>query len=199
MRSTSFSHLSRLLPTLRAVTVITAVVAMAGGVTYAALQSPQVKLTGSTIQTATANLEVSADGVSYAASQPGYVFGALVPGGQATPLDGYPVYLKNTGGTPLALKLAVSSLPANPDSVDFTKVHVIVTPSNGGSIQNFTLQSLVANSGAGGSSILVPTQLAPGAIAQYKLQVSMEADAMSGPSATINNIDFSFSGATPVN
>ena len=81
MRSNQTRRLSLPLPILRAVVVITAIMAMAGGVTFAALQSPQAKLTGSTIQTATANLQVSSDGINYAAGQQGYAFGGLVPGG----------------------------------------------------------------------------------------------------------------------
>jgi len=184
---------NRFLPYIRAGGVVAAVMIVVSGVTFAALQSQQVKLTGNSIQTATANLLLSSDGVNFGASQIGFAFGAIVPGGQASPADGYPVFLKNAGGTPLALKLALSSTPTNLDNVDLTKVHVILTPVSGGSVQNFTLQTLI---GSGGQIILSPGQLLPGLSAQYKLQVAMDSDAMNGPSATINNVDFSFSGST---
>ena len=185
---------SKFLPIIRAVGIVAAVMIVVSGVTFATLQSQQVKLTGNTIQTATANLQISPDGIIYSGSQQGFAFSNLVPGGQAMPLSGYSLYLKNAGGTPLALKLALSSVPTNTDNVDLTKVHVILTPADGGSVQNFTLQSLVDASSTGGQSILVPGELMPSASEQYKLQISMESDAVNGPSATIGNLDFSFSG-----
>lgn len=185
----------KLLPYFRAAGIVAAVMVVVSGITYAALQSGQVKLTGNSVQTATANLLVSNDGVNFAASQTGFAFSSIVPGGQASPNDGYQVFLKNAGGTPLALKLAVSSTPTNLDNVDMTKVHIILSPVNGGSPQNFTLQQLIAGNASGGIAILSPAQLLPGQITSYKLQVSMESDAMTGPSAAINNVDFSFSGA----
>lgn len=140
----------RLIPFIRTGGILVAVSVIAGGVAYAALQSQPVKLSGNTIQTATADLLLSADGVNYGASQPGFVFGQLVPGGAAVPAAGNPVFLKNTGGTPLSLLLSVSSLPANLDSVDLSKVHVILSPTAGGSVQNFTLQGLIAAATTGG-------------------------------------------------
>jgi hypothetical protein len=184
------------LPFLRAGGVVAAVAVIVSGVTFAALQSQQVKLTGNSIQTATANLLVGSDGNNFATTQIGYAFGAIVPGGMATPANGYPVYLKNNGGTPLALKIGVSSTPSNLDSVDLTKVHVILSPdSGGGSPQNFTLQQLIASNSTGGQAILSPGELLPGQTVSYKLQVSMDIDAMTGSSAAINNVDFSFSGS----
>src|SRR5438309_2343932 len=110
----------------RAVGVVAGVVIVVSGVTFAALQSQQDKLTGNTIETATANLQLSTDGSNYATSQAGFDFSNIVPGGQAVPQSGYNVYLKNSGGTPLALKLAVSSTPSNPSNVDLNKVNVIL-------------------------------------------------------------------------
>lgn len=183
--------------TLLKVSGIAAAVIMGiGGVAFAVLQSQQAKLTGNSIQTATANIQISPDGVNYANTVPGFAFGAIVPGGQAMPSSGYPVYVKNIGSTPLSLKLGVSSVPANIDNVDLTKVHVILAPIGGGSIQNFTLQSLVATASTDGQLILSPAQLLPGLVVQYKLQIAMDSDAISGPGATINNVDFSFSGST---
>ncbi|HXE10222.1 MAG TPA: hypothetical protein VN554_02240, partial [Verrucomicrobiae bacterium] len=96
---------------VRAISVIVAVLVMVGGVTFAALQSQQDTLAGNTVETATANLQLSTDGTTYGSSRSGFDFNNLVPGGQAVPAAGYSVYLKNNGGTPLALKMAVSSVP----------------------------------------------------------------------------------------
>jgi hypothetical protein len=184
---------------LRAVAVMAAVVVIVSGVTFAALQSQQAKLTGNTIQTATANLEISPDGNSYSAAQSGYVFSNLVPGGQAMPLNGYSFYLKNSGGTPLALKFAITSVPSNPNNVDLSKVNVIVTPSGGGSPQSFTMQALIGASSTGGLNINTPAMLNPGVAAQYTIQVSMASDALTGSSASLGNIDFAFSGLAQSN
>jgi hypothetical protein len=187
-------RLRRLLLFIRTGGIVASVAVIVSGVTFAALQSQQVKLSGNTIQTATANLLLSTDGINYGAAQPGFVFDAIVPGGPAVPAAGYPVFLKNAGGAPLALKLAVGSTPANLDTLDLGKVHVILVPTTGGSVQNFALQGLMSASGVGGQAILSPGQLAPGATAGYKLQVSMESEALSGPGATVSGLDFSFSG-----
>lgn len=174
------------------------IVAISGGISFAALTS-QDRLTGSTIQTATANLLLGVDGVNYATSQPGFSFSGIVPGGLAVPTSGYDVYVKNTGAISLALKLSVvGNTITNPDNVDLSKVHVILAPLSGGSVQNFPLSMLIASNATGGVAILSPTQLTSGSVAVYKMQVSMEIDAVNGPSATISNLDFIF-GGTVVN
>jgi len=70
---------------IRAFGVMAAVAVIVSGVTFAALQSQQAKLTGNIIQTATANLQVSPNGSSYANSLDGFAFQNLVPGGVAVP------------------------------------------------------------------------------------------------------------------
>lgn len=178
----------------RALGVVAAVLIVVSGVTFAALQSQQDTLTGNTIETATANLQVSKDGVTYSNTQPGFDFNNLIPGGSAQPTAGYPVYLKNAGGTPLSLKLAVTSTPSNPDNVDLSKVNVLLTTVGSGvPAQSFSLQGLVSSNSSGGLAI-TSGNLATGATQQYKLQVSMASDAVSGSSASLGNIDFAFSG-----
>lgn len=183
---------------IRALGVISAVVVIVSGVTFAALQSQQNTLAGNTIQTATANLQLSTDGTSYSDSHPGFDFNNLVPGGQAVPTTGYPLFLKNGGGTALALKLAVSSTPTNPSSVDLSKVTVLLTTvGSGAGAQNFSLQSLIAANASG--LAITGSNLASGVAQQYKLQVSMSSDAVTGASASLGNIDFAFSGLAQSN
>lgn len=184
----------RLATLARLISAITAILVLIGGVTYASLQSQQIKLTGNTIQTTTANLQISPDGASYATSQTGFTFSNIVPGGQAMPQTGYTFYLKNSGGTPLALTLSIPTLIANTDNIDLDKVHVILTPKSGGQSQDFTLSSLTTDVNPNGVSITSPSLLPAGASQQYSLQVSMDADAVSGTSATLSNIDFAFRG-----
>jgi len=180
---------------IRAFGVMAAVVVIVSGVTFAALQSQQAKLTGNIIQTATANLQVSPNGTSYTNTLEGFAFQNLVPGGPAVPnSDSLTFYLKNAGGTPLSLKLAVSSIPLNPDNADLSKVHLILIPADGSSVQNFTLAALISSYGTGGLPIISANRLTPGTAMKYNIQISMEIDAVTGPGATINNIDLSFSG-----
>lgn len=183
---------------LRSAGVITLVMLAAGGVTFAALQSQQDSLTGNTIETATANLQLSTDGVAYANSHAGFDFNNLIPGGQPVPAAGYSVYLKNAGGTALALKLSVSGAPSNPDSVDLSKVNVLLTTVGSGlSPQSFNLQSLMG--AYPGGLPVAGVNLASGAAQQYKLQASMATDAVNGASAGLGNIDLVFSGAAQSN
>jgi hypothetical protein len=180
----------------RAIGVIAVLIVIVSGVTFAALQSQQDTLTGNTIQTATANLQLSTDGTSYNNSHAGFDFTNIVPGGAAMPTAGYGFYLKNGGGTPLTLKLAVTSTPTNPDGVDLSKVSVLLTTVGSGTpIQTFSLQSLLTNGGVS----LTGNSLATGAAQQYKLQVSMTTDAVSSSSASLGNIDFAFSGTAASN
>ncbi len=185
----------------RSFILIILLVMLATGVTYAALQSPQIKLTGSTISTATANLLISSDGVNYATSKPGFDFNNLVPGGGPSPWDGYSLWLKNSGGISENLKISVSSLPTNPDHVDLTKVNVILTPVgfNAGPSQTYTLDALINSNASGGLTITSPTQLFAGNVQQFTIKVSMATDAVTSPSASIGNVDFSFIGQAVTN
>ncbi len=182
----------------RAIGIVGAVIIVVSGVTFAALQSQQAVLKGNTIQTAVANLQVSSNGTTYSNSLDGYVFSSLIPGGQPSPLNGYPVYLKNGGSTALALKLAISKPISNPDNVDLSKVHVILSPLGAGAPQNITLQDLITSTTSGGVALSQMTRLIASQVTGFTLQISMDSDAVSGPSATISDIDFSF-GATAVN
>ncbi|MDB5170619.1 MAG: hypothetical protein JWO35_313 [Candidatus Saccharibacteria bacterium] len=182
----------------RAVAVVAAVSIVVSGVTFAALQSQAGVLKGNIIQTAVASLQVSPNGVTYSSSMDGYVFGNLVPGGQSSPNNGYPVYVKNVGTTPLAVKLSVKGLVTNPDGVDLTKVHVQLTPIAGGASQNILLQDLIAADTTGGIALNLGTRLNQDQSIVYLLRVSLDADAVVGSSATLSNVDFNF-GALAVN
>jgi hypothetical protein len=180
----------------RSAAVIAGVVIAVTGVTYAALQSPPNKLTGNTIQTATANLLVSTDGTNYAMSHPGFNFTGLVPGGSAVPASGYTVWVRSTGSATLGLKLSVPSTPSNPDGVDLSKVSIVLTPINGGTPQTFSLQSLMSS---GGVDVTLPNGIFPGNTSIFTLKASMSADAISGNGATLGNIDFAFIGVAQSN
>lgn len=180
---------------MRAIILATLMVGLAGGGAYAVLQTQNNTLTGNTISTATANLQISADGTNFGNTHLGFDFNNIVPGGAAVPVTGYPFYLKNAGGTPLAIKFMVTGTPANPNNVDLSKVNVLLTTvASGIPVQTFNLQSLMSSASTGGISIS-PNNLDISFVQQYKLQVSMTADAFSGGSASIGNIDFAFAGS----
>jgi hypothetical protein len=165
---------------------------MIGGIAYGVLASPPATLAGNTIETATANLVLSTDGTSYGTSFPGFDFSNLIPGGGPGPANGYSFYLKNTGGVPLLVKLQMTKQPTNPNSVDLSKVNVLVTTVGvAGPAQSFSLQSLLGSPTAIGSGTL-----AAGGIQQYKLQVAMTSDSMTGNSASLSGIDLVFSGTS---
>ncbi len=184
-------------PITRAVGVIGIVLALTSGVTFAALQSQNVKLAGNDIQSATANLLIGTNMNALSnSSVVGYSFTNVEPGGPAIPTTGNTFYLQNAGSTNLALRMSVDQYN-NSNNVDLTKVYILLTPVSGGATQTFSLAALVDsyNSGGTGLGITLPSS----ASAQYRLQVKMDADAITGgPStgATINNLEFVFNGAT---
>ena len=181
---------NNLKPLGRAVVVVSATVALVTGVTFAALQSQQNTLTGNTIETATANLQISKNDINYANTQTGFDFSGLIPGGPAVPTTGYPFYLKNSGQVKLALKMAVVSAPSNPNNVDLSKVSVTLSTIGGNNVptQTFSLQSLLNNGGVDIGTIDNNNSLG------YKLQIAMATDSVTGNSASVGGIDFAFTG-----
>lgn len=179
---------------VRLVSIISMLTVTMGGVAYAALQSQTVTLTGNSIQTASAGLQVSNNGTTYATSQAGFNFAGIIPGGPAVPATGNLLYLRNVGETTLAIKMMVTGTPANLDAVDLSKVHVIITPISGGSVQNFTLDALIASNTTGGMAILSAANVLAGSTYNFRIQIQMDSDALTNSIATINNLDFAFIG-----
>jgi len=180
-------------PLMRAVTVITAVAVLTTGVTFAALQSQQVALTGNTLQTATAGLQIGTSAASFATSRAGFTFKDIIPGGPAAPAVGNDFYLKNSGTATLTLKAAVSTTPVNSGNVNLSKVYVVFTRVDANTTQKIALSTLVSGYATGGTA-LTETLAGNGTVAQYKMQVSMDADAFTGTDASITGIDVVFTG-----
>jgi len=186
--------LQKFLPLIRAITVVSAVGITTTLVTFAAMQSTGNALTGNTIQTATASLQISTTGSYYSDSVPGFSFNNLIPGGAAQPAaNNYMAYLKNTGTSSLSLSLAVPTTPTVTGTVDLAKVLVLITPPTVGGVpgvtQSFSLASLIAG------KVTIENSLLPvGSVASYHMQVNMAADAVSGNGATISSLDLVFSG-----
>ncbi|MDB5185375.1 MAG: hypothetical protein JWN38_1183 [Candidatus Saccharibacteria bacterium] len=184
-------------PFVRAFVVITAVVTMVTGVTFAALQSEVNILHGSTIQTAAAHLQLSTDGVGYANSLDGFNFNSLIPGGPAAPVGGYKLYMHNDGDTKLKVKLSAADGFISENGIDLSKVHVILMPSTGAG-NNVILQDLIAANKTGGVALPNVAPLNPGQTVSFAMSVQMDADALSGSTATISNLDFVFDAETVI-
>lgn len=194
------SKLQNLRVWLRLLVVMAIVGVVTTGVTYAALQSQQAILSGNTIESATAALQVSKDGGTYASSINGFDFPGLVPGGPAMPSQygGYPIWFKNIGSAPLNMNVSVNGVPTTTGDVDLSKVSVILTPiGGGGTAQTISLAALIANSTGGTTAMTLPS-VNPGVVIQYKLQVQMAADAFTGPNATITNLNLVFGGTAAI-
>ena len=176
----------------RATLVIGSLMAIVGGVTFSALQSQAAVVKGNSIQTAVASLQVSSDGSNYTNSLNGYAFDGLIPGGAYVPTNGYPVYLKNVGTTPLSIKISVLPSLTNTNQVDLSKVRVSILPLGGGAGQNFSLQELVNANSTGGIALTQGARITSGQTTAVTIKVSMEADAITGPSANISNLDINF-------
>lgn len=178
---------------LRAVSVVGAII-ISSVVTYAALQSQQAVLSGNSIETATAALQLSLDGATYSSTRVGFTFGNIIPGGPAQPSTGNPIWFKNTGSAALNLRVSLNGTPTTTGDVDLSKVFVVLTPvTGGGTAQSLALDSLVSGTLTNGVAITAPA-VAAGTIVQYKLQASMAADAFTGNGATVRNLDLVFIG-----
>lgn len=176
----------------RAVGVISAVVVLMTGVTYAALQSPQATLTNSTISSATADLRIGTSATSFSSTRVGFNFVDLIPGGIAAPVDGNIFYLKNYGNANLGLYISIVSIPVNLSNVDLTKVSFVMTRLDTNTVQTFTVKALVDSYINGGLSLT--DSLSGSVVAEYKLQAIMSADAFTGQTAQISDLDLVFTG-----
>jgi hypothetical protein len=180
-------------PLMRAVMVVSSVAVLATGVTYAALQSKSASLTSNSISTATADLRIATgDGTTFSTSRTGFSFASVVPGAAAAPADGNSFYLKNYGTVQMALKVAISTVPANVSNVDLSKTFFVITRVDTSSVQKLSVATLVSANATGGTALT--DNLAGGATAQYKTQVVMDDDAFSGQSASISGMDLVFNG-----
>jgi hypothetical protein len=195
-RKRTTRKLWKLLPIARAIAVLSAVGLITTAVTFAAIQSNGNVLTGNTIQTATAALQISTDGSSYDNDVPGFTFSGLVPGGkaQSAAIGSSTVYLKNNGTSALTLALTIPTPPTLTGTVDLAKVSLQLVPlANTNAVQTIPLASLTTGQWVS----VANSSVAKGAVVQFHLQVVMDADAVSGNGATISNLNLSFSG-TPV-
>jgi predicted ribosomally synthesized peptide with SipW-like signal peptide len=187
-------------PVFRAILVVGAVMAIATGATFAALQS-SAALEDNSIATGTATLRISksatcetdADG-TYAAAVPGFDFAGVVPGGAGSQTEEF--CLRNVGTANLSTVLGAPALPTYQDSgaapvtVDNSKVHVVLTCTTSTSDPfgvSGTLQAIWFTNVAQGT-------LDAGDTAVCSANVTMDADAFTADSVTSTDFDLAFTG-----
>ncbi|MBI5906499.1 hypothetical protein HY857_00400 [Candidatus Saccharibacteria bacterium] len=182
--------IQKLSPVARAVGTVGAVVALAGGVTFAALTSNPVVLADSQFSTGTAHLQIW-NGANYVdGSVPGFNFTNVVPG---TESSAFTFWLKNTGTTALDVSMVGSDHAfnniADPDLVDlkFTDITTASSPST------YSIQTLEG----GGADALPGGTLDPGEENQYSVTVNVNPSTVSGSSAGMTNFDLTFTGVQP--
>ncbi len=180
----------------RTLAIITAAGVISTGVTFAALQSPQISLTNNAINIGAADLQISTNGTVFTEpSTAGFNFSGVVPGGGKVPAAGNTFYLKNNGTAPLALKASISTTPNNLANINLTKVYFSFTRVDVPEPEvSIPLQTLISANTTGG--VALGDTLNSGATAQYSLRVSMDIDAYSGTGVGvfINGVNLSFTG-----
>ncbi|HSW80209.1 MAG TPA: hypothetical protein VLG47_05525 [Candidatus Saccharimonadales bacterium] len=190
--------LHKINPMARALGTMGAVVALAGGITFA-LTSQPVVLADNSIN-ASASLQIS-NGGAYSGSVTGFNFSGMVPGGAASPDQTF--YLKNNGTNAVSLALNVPTLPTftvTPSgSVDNSQVFVNISCTSGSS-GNFSLSSgndLTSLNSAPVTLAQGTGPLQPGDAATCTANVSMGASAVSpttASSVSSTNFDLDFTG-----
>lgn len=189
----------------RAVGSVGAVVALAGGITYAALTSNTATLSDSTISTGTASLKIyDFEAGAFQEEAPGFQITNLVPGTGVTES----FYLQNDGDAPLTVTAKVPTLPAAPEGGEygfngFENVKISITGEKCSQTVNTNLAALNAApvalpcnplaAGAAGNSNVAGTE------GNYKIKFDINPDVVTGSSAGVGPFDIVFQGtaATP--
>lgn len=179
-------------PIARAVGVVGAVAIIISGVTFATLQSQQAVLTGNTIQSATADLKIGISTSSFSASRAGFTFPEVIPGVAPAANSGSFVYLKNSGSAAMTVKMTIGSTPTNTSNIDLSKVSFLVTRVDTNKVTTASLKELI--DGYPSNGVALQDKIDSNNAPQYKIQAIMAADAFSGTSATLGNIDLVFTG-----
>lgn len=175
-------------PLARAIGTFGAVAALATGITFAAFSS-SVTLTNSQFSTATADLKIW-DGDSYESTATGFNFTNVVPGVETAP---FTFWLKNFGGVPLDVTSVSDNAAIHNGISDPSQVEVKVTNVTSPETTTFALSTLwdVTPDDWPGN------QLDAGEEDQYTITVKINNAAVSGSSASLTNLNLTFTGTQP--
>ncbi len=183
--------LQRVNPVARAAMVIGAVMALVTGITFAALTSTAT-LTNNTISSATADLQVSADGGTTFGNNvvSSFNFSGIVPGGAPSANSSFKLKNNGTGNMSVALMIpAATTFTVTPSgTVDKTKVDLAVACTT----PTLSVTDTLANLEAG--NVAVTGTLAAGETADCTVNASMDADAFTGSGATSSAFTLQFTG-----
>jgi hypothetical protein len=187
-------------PVARALVVFGAVVAMVGGVTYAAYLNNQVTLADSRMSSTTASLKIrTQDSRRWSDEVEGFRIRNLVPGTGET----RHIYFKNAGGVPLKLSVDMPRWQRHEikyygfDSLD--SVIVRVTGDNCGRTITTNMTQLLRR----GSVDLPCRPLAPKAegnpassshVGNYTIYFDIDPNAITGSKAGVGRFDLEFTG-----
>jgi hypothetical protein len=178
-------------PVLRAVGVIGVVAVLAVSVTFAALSSNSVVLADNQFATGTAHLQIWNGSAFTDSPVSGFDFTNIIPGTETAP---YTFYLKNTGDVPLSIS-SVSDFGAIPTNiVDPTQVTVKITNVDQSNVfTTYTLSQLWDST----PDALPGSSIGAGVQNQYDVTVLVAPGAVSGSSASLTNLDLTFTGVQP--
>ncbi len=188
-------------PLLRAVGVISAVMIVVGGVTYAALQS-QAILADNSISSATTGLLVDGSDVDTtpSESETGFNFANLAPGADYGTAKEF--RLKNSGTAPLDITVAASvSVPTGSLDKSLVKVKITDTSETGDPFVEYTLAQLEAGP-VNVPGVSGPLTTSAGSLDSasggeqdiFDIQVKLELGAVTGAGANTGNFNLIFNG-----
>lgn len=179
----------------RAGTMLAAVSALTVAATFAALTSTAT-LTNNTISSASADLQVNNtdNAGTFGATDTGFTFDNLVPGAAYSAAQHFS--LKNNGSANLTVTVyAVGATVTG--TIDKSKVHVKFTNADTANAAEYTmaeLESLVRDvPGVSGAGSLAASGNEENA---FSVQVKLDADAVTGGSASLSGFDLVFTGSS---
>jgi hypothetical protein len=104
------------------------------------------------------------------------------------------VYLKNVGTASVKLALTIPTPPSVTGNVDLSKVTLQLTPIVNLGAPSLPMQQILLSDLVAGQVNIDNSTLAVNSAESFHVQVQMSTDAVTGNSATISNLNLSFSG-----
>jgi len=180
-------------PMARAIGVIGAVAALVTATTFAALTSNSVVLADSQFQMGTAELKIWDVGSSQYVTTPvnGFNFTNVAPDVQT---GAFTFWLKNTGTLNLDIT-STGTVGSTPNIIDPSGVNFEIENISEGGIVTYSLAQLVDPTPDPWPN--ATNQLDPGEENQYNIKLTVNSSAVSGSSASMNDLDLTFTGTNP--
>jgi hypothetical protein len=178
----------RINPLARAIAVMSAVMVVSGGVTFAALQS-QASLTGNTISTISSNsndLVVNNEkDNTFHKTETGFKFNNLTPG---TFSDEKNFQLRNTSDNTQDIRVQITGESALPAGVNGSDIHFRFKSDDGTITVNKTWAQLIAAPG-----VVLVNNMGAHTTEDFKVSVKVD-DTVSTDNISIPSFNFTFTG-----